>query len=50
MKAVLVIHQLFSLYEETSAEDYKEIAFSDVYIAGSTFSVRLQALLTAYSQ
>jgi len=50
VKAVLVIHQLFSLNEGTSAEDYTEITLSDVYIAGSTLSVCLQALLTAYSQ
>jgi len=46
MKAVSVIHQLFSLYEKTSAEDYTEITFSDVDIAGSTLSMCLQALLT----
>jgi hypothetical protein len=50
VKVVSVIHQLFSLDEETSAEDYTEITFSDVYMAGSTLSVCLQALLTAHSQ
>jgi hypothetical protein len=50
----LVIHQVFSLYEEASAEDilqdYTEIALSDVDIAGSTLSMCLQALLTAWSK
>jgi len=46
LKALSVIHQLFLLYEETSAKDYTEIIFSDVDIGGSTLSMWLQALLT----